>query len=479
LISSLNRALFLLAITALLLSACAGQSRPDKPLRLVDVQIQAQGTRALLDELQWVCVTENGVGPLTYQYLTRRAGVTSSLYRGPAAQFRWSPKRAGEYQLKVIVRDSAGSLAEGDWSPVYRFSAPVDEGQLIAVWPVDNLSANQAPLGEIREELATVLQHSGLTVLEETAMERFMRDNRIRHIGGLSRQISERLAEIGVAAVVLPSLETWSERGVPRVSLMARLVVTGQMPEIAWVDSVGLTGDDQTGLLGIGRINDPLALAVQAVERLGASLRSSLRGDFPAYRHSVTDGELYLVGDDRRDARLYRIYSKPTHRPRTYFRDQQFDPSQQYRLAMVPFLNVNARKNSGRIVALHLLQQLQRYDNIRVYEPGVIREVLLRYRMIMQAGPSLAAADILASEKILGADLIMSGKVFDFQDTIGETKVDFSTQIFSGVRREVIWTSHSYAGGNDGVYFFDFGRLLSAHNLLRPMAQLVVKLLED
>ncbi|MBN1957140.1 MAG: hypothetical protein JXQ81_00445 [Desulfuromonadales bacterium] len=479
LINSLNRAVFVLAVTVLL-SACAGQTPPQKPLRVAAVQIEAEGTRVLLDALQWSCVVENGSGQLNYEYLVRRAGIASRIYEGPVAEFRWTPKQAGAYQLKVIVRDSTDRQAESSWSAVYNFSAPVSESGLYAVWPIENLSANAAPLGKIREMLVTKLRNSGLAVLEDERMEDFMRDARIRYVGGLDPQTARQLAdELGVAGVILTSLETWHERGIPRVSLLSRLVVNAELPEVAWIDSIGLNGDDHTGLLGLGRITDPRQLAATAVEQLVGSLLATLQGVAPGYRHSVDAGQLQLVDSSQYKRLGYQADVKKTHRPRTYFRDQQFDPTREYRVAIVPFLNINARKDSGKIVALHLLQQLQRYENIRVYEPGVIRDVLLSYRMIMQAGPSLAAADILASDTILGADLIMSGKVFDFQDGIGETRVDFSTQVFSGGRREVIWTSHSYAGGDDGVYFFDIGKIASTHDLLRPMAQAVVRLLED
>ena len=99
--------------------------------------------------------------------------------------------------------------------------------------------------------------------------------------------------------------------------------------------------------------------------------------------------------------------------------------------------------------------------------------------MIMQAGPSLAASDILTSERILDADLIVSGKVFDYQGAIGESKADFSIQIFDGVKREIIWASRSYVTGNQGVYFFDWGRVNSAHDLLSKMTEETIRLLEE
>jgi hypothetical protein len=148
-------------------------------------------------------------------------------------------------------------------------------------------------------------------------------------------------------------------------------------------------------------------------------------------------------------------------------------------VAVVPFLNVEARKYAGEVVALHFVKQLSRYENLRVVEPGLVRDTLLKYRMIMESGPSLASSDILADKNILGADLVLSGKVFDYQGAQGMSKVDFSVQAFDGPKREVIWTSRSYAAGNDGVYFFDAGSVPSAHGLTTRMSKAVVDMLEE
>jgi hypothetical protein len=146
---------------------------------------------------------------------------------------------------------------------------------------------------------------------------------------------------------------------------------------------------------------------------------------------------------------------------------------------VIPFLNINARKHAEKIVALRLVEELNRYANIRVFEPGLVRETLLRYRMIMQTGPSMASSDILRDEEILGADLIFSGRVFDYQGEFGESKVDFSVLAFDGLKREVVWISRSYATGYQGVYFFDWGSVPSAHGLAGRMIQAVVSLLTE
>ncbi len=89
-------------------------------------------------------------------------------------------------------------------------------------------------------------------------------------------------------------------------------------------------------------------------------------------------------------------------KPEDYYLSSSFVKEAPYRIAIVPFLNRYARRNAGFIVPLHLASALHRRDNLEVFEPGLVREQLLKYRLIMRSGPSLATADVLASETTLG-----------------------------------------------------------------------------
>ena len=197
------------------------------------------------------------------------------------------------------------------------------------------------------------------------------------------------------------------------------------------------------------------------------------------YLHDAEQQKLILINADSATAGGVIKANKTRHQPQFSYRASTFVPARQYTVAVVPFLNINTRKHAGEIVALHTVKQLHRYANLRVFEPGLVRHTLLNYRMIMQAGPSFAASDILASERILAADLILSGKVFDYQGAVGESKADFSIQIFDGDKREIIWVSRSYATGDQGVYFFDWGWVPSAHGLVSNMTKAVIKGLEE
>ena len=94
----------------------------------------------------------------------------------------------------------------------------------------------------------------------------------------------------------------------------------------------------------------------------------------------------------------------------------------------------------------------------------------------MGEGISVGHADILFSK--LDADLVLDGKVLEYQDyqgPAGTPKVDFSAQIIERESREVVWVVKSYGWGNDGVFFFDWGRVNTAHDMADQMVQLAVE----
>ncbi|MEJ2169227.1 MAG: hypothetical protein P8X90_27270, partial [Desulfobacterales bacterium] len=105
----------------------------------------------------------------------------------------------------------------------------------------------------------------------------------------------------------------------------------------------------------------------------------------------------------------------------------------------------------------------------------VVRQQLLKARIIMNSGISLADADLIGHE--LNADLILNGKVIDYQDYRGYSgvaKVDFAAELFDRASREVVWSVKSHHQGDDGVFFFDWGRVNTAYAMASQMVQLAV-----
>jgi hypothetical protein len=59
----------------------------------------------------------------------------------------------------------------------------------------------------------------------------------------------------------------------------------------------------------------------------------------------------------------------------------------------------------------------------------------------------------------------------DYKSAWGKAKVDFSSQLIERKNRMVVWSSMSYNDGEEGVYFFDLGKVNTAHGLTKRMIQ--------
>jgi TolB-like protein len=339
-----------------------------------------------------------------------------------------------------------------------RKGIPVTKGEKIriAVFPLENLSGVVAPVREIREIFIEKLRAKGVNVLDEEALEKFMAKYRIRYAGGIEGEIAKAFQqEVGIGGVLMTSLEFYSDANPPKISLISRLVSTGDNPSILWMDGVGLAGDDSRGLLDLGLIEDPRILLNKAMKMMFDSLDKYL----------TTRAE----GKETEGA-------KRKFRPNISYRSPAFDPERKYTVAIAPFVNLSGRKYAGEIMVLHLARELKRFATFNVIELGLVRQAFLELRIILDQGISLNNADSVLS--LLNADLILSGDVTEYEDyqgVWGKPKVSFSAQLIEKKSREVVWSSYSYNEGDDGVFFFDWGRVNTASVMASQMARWIGK----
>lgn len=327
-------------------------------------------------------------------------------------------------------------------------------GPLIAVFPVEALSGKAAPLDEIRRLLLERLRVSGLRILDDAILEDAVTRHRVRYTAGVEREFAIALKrEVGADAVLIPSLELYDTTpGFPRVALFARLVSTGDTPTVVWTDGAGAAGDDAPGILGIGIVEDPVLLLSRASDSVVRSLT----------RH-VLDTAGPGVGS-----------AAGKFRPKIIYRSEAIDAARTYSIAIVPFFNKSARPYAGELLALHMMRNLTRGENLAVVEPGIVRQELLRYRIIMNEGVSLADTDTVLNA--VDADLVLNGEVLQYDDPVGPTGapiVDFSVLFIERKTRRVLYSSYSHNAGDDGVFFFDWGRVNTAHAMAAGMARAI------
>jgi len=329
---------------------------------------------------------------------------------------------------------------------------PPAEKFLIAVFPIENLSGTIAPLKEIRESLIKTLKAEGFQVLGEEKLEKFMAKHRVRYVGGVDTVAAQAFKkETETEAVLITSLELYSEANPPKIAFTSRLVSTGDRVNILWMDGVGMAGDDSPGILGLGLIEDPQTLLKKGMEFISNSLRGYL-----------SNGK---EGANTKSA-------KKKFHPKVIYRSSEIKPNPKYTVAVIPFFNRSDRKNAGEIVVLHFVRELTKLENFEVIELGVVRQKILNARIIMDEGISLPQLDVVANS--LEADLVITGKVMNYQDyqgLYGIPKVDFFVSAIDRKSRNVLWTSNSYNQGDDKVYLFDWGRVNTAYAMTSQMVK--------
>ena len=78
----------------------------------------------------------------------------------------------------------------------------------------------------------------------------------------------------------------------------------------------------------------------------------------------------------------------------------------------------------------------------------------------------------------MNADLVLNGEVLEYRDALGPTgtpKVDFALLFIERKTRRVVYSSYSDNAGNDGVFFFDWGSVNTAHALAARMTRAVAE----
>jgi hypothetical protein len=286
-------------------------------------------------------------------------------------------------------------------------------------------------------------------------LEQFLSHHRLRFTGGVHGEAAVAARdELGADAILVTSIVTYRSGSPPAIGITMRLVSAAEEPVILWMDQASFDGDEAPGLLGLGRVESMPAAQDRVLTRLVRSLRRALEGE------AASPGD---CGGGWRYA------------PKVRFRSRVLDEPGRVTLAVMPFLNRSARRGAGEIVSLEFVRQLVATGQYRVLEPGVVREYLLRARVIMPGGVSLEATRLLLGA--MDVDLVLSGVVQDYGESAGTKGVvlRFTATVVEGHGGRVVWQSRSYNHGDEGVYFFGLGRVLTQGKLACRMVEPVVR----
>ena len=65
-----------------------------------------------------------------------------------------------------------------------------------------------------------------------------------------------------------------------------------------------------------------------------------------------------------------------------------------YKVVVAPFFNRSGRRDAEEIIMLQFIEHLYSIPGIDVVEPGVVRDHLLRQRIVMDEGLTMSDAEV-------------------------------------------------------------------------------------
>jgi hypothetical protein len=331
---------------------------------------------------------------------------------------------------------------------------------LVAVLPVENLTGRAAPLEEVRGRIERALLERGAALLSPEQVDELLRAVRVRYTGGVGDATAEAFrSKGGVDAVLVTDLGTYEVSDPPRVTLEARLVsLTGEVPSPVWATEAALAGDDAPGAFDLGLVGDPEELLDRAV------------------RH-VADGLIAFLASGPRGGEVTPPRADSRFAPRRLYvaKDAPAFGTDARRVAVMPFLNDSLRRGAGDAVAIQFVRELVEMGGVEVIEPGRVRDVLLDTRIVQEGGISQSQADLLRG--ILDADLVIAGRVSEFQEAMGTSspRVELSVYGLDTRKRQAVWLARTYAEGTKHVFFFGLGEVRSASRLTRELVRGVLR----
>jgi TolB-like protein len=316
----------------------------------------------------------------------------------------------------------------------------------IALFPPQNLTGLTFDEQALATRFEQALARAGLDVVSGAPVDAFLASRRIRFTGGLDREDAVAAGEaLDVSGVLVTSVVQRDEGSPPRLSVLARLVSVDDDPSVYWMDGVALSGEDNRGLLELRLVHRLDRLERRAFTQLSESLVEFLDGERGAGRRCST-GRRY------RPSVVYRNVVPPKDRAVT--------------VAVIPFQNRTRREHAGEVASLQLTRALAGIRGFRVLEPAVVREEMLRRRIVVQEGVSRETVRMLRGG--LEVDYVVGGMVSRYDEAQGRGGIpalDVTVTMIETATGRVAWHSRSEGRGDDGVVLFDLGTVRSAEEL--------------
>lgn len=324
----------------------------------------------------------------------------------------------------------------------------------LALLPFDNVSGSVKSLSIMMPLIEQALREKGYWMVSRERLEAFLFRNRIRNTGMLSRKhVNSLRKEFGVELAMVGSVDLFHESEEnPQWGLSSRILSTKD-GRIRWAHSAGLTGDDFTGIFGLGTIRSSDRLAEEVVNVLLRDLPPA--GDpFPIPERARSSGTA--------------VYRSPV-----------LDSTPPRRVAVLPFENGSDRRGAGRILTDVFTTALFQHGSFEVMDPGEVSEALTA----LKATPYglIDFATLAGLRTRIGVDAVILGTVYTYNEGLkrGATTapdVSLDARMLDAESGRILWYVTRGKSGDDYQVVLRFGVIRS----MVPLAfRVVTEMLES
>jgi len=303
-------------------------------------------------------------------------------------------------------------------------------GPVIALFPFENFSEDTRATEKIMPVVKDRLESEGFSMLDGSTLERFLVKERIRSTGYISRDIAGKMGkELHVEAVLVGSINTYYGGKNPMAGFTARLINSSD-GSITWASHSAATGEDFTGILGLGTVRSIDELTVRMIDK------------------------------------LFDTFSiLPPHKER----------EAAYRIAVMPFKNESKIRGAGMIATYMFISELFR---TRMFDPvsyGDVRNLVVALRV--RSKGELDFKNIGSIAESSGVDGILVGTVEHYEEEQGSVPplALISARLIDARTGKILWYDGYEYKGDDGITIFDWGRLRSAESVAHVVVSKLVK----
>jgi TolB-like protein len=310
-----------------------------------------------------------------------------------------------------------------------------DHGKKIALFPFDNLSDNKDALEHTIPLVIHQLEKKGIQIIDRDELESFLCKKRVRSSGYVSKELAGDIGnEFGINHVFVASVIAYSPGDNPEFGLAARLIDTGS-GAIIWADYSSATGDDFTGILGLGKVKEMNELIYRVVEKLFGSFS-------------------------------------------TYAPYKEIEST--YKVAIMPFQNTSAFRNGGMIAMYMFLTEFFKSNNFIPVEYGGVRKSIIDN--IIRFKGELDHKNIQRISESLDVDLILVGTVEDYSDgkkTSRPPEVSITARLIDSPKNSIIWFNYSRMNGKDDIIVLDWREIRSVDKVAHTIVSRLVRAIEE